>query len=402
MASIKILWASPNTLLDTSNGAAMMVKECLRQLALRGCAVRILGGTVFVNPEGMSGRHSLWLSLSRHRAKFVNLQEGVLKHRLLVTEQPQRRLMYSYEEKKWFDEYCRLLEADKPDIVLFFDNSLLTLLTADEAKRRNIKVGVFLMHGNNQGKHWCRDVDWMFTDTKATAEMYRQREGYQMQPLGTFVDPDKIRVSSNTAENLLFVNPIPAKGAVLVIQLALWLANFRPDIRLEIVDSRKTWEKLLQEVVSSLRGSSNILGNVKLTPNTLDMRSVYERARVLLVPSLWWESGPRVIVEALINGIPVIGSDSGGIPEVMAGGGEILEIPSEHTLPPYTKVFEDTFISSLGMRICKYFDDEAFYEQARIRAIQAYAQHHDLEKNSDAMMATILRYVDAESPGVGQ
>ena len=57
------------------------------------------------------------------------------------------------------------------------------------------------------------------------------------------------------------------------------------------------------------------------------MASVYARARVLLVPSLWWESGPRVIVEALSNGIPVIGSSSGGVPEVIGDGGIILDFP---------------------------------------------------------------------------
>ena len=64
---MKILWASPNTLLDTSNGAAMMVRECLRQLSIKGFKVSILGGTVFVSKEGAYANADLWSKLQRKK-----------------------------------------------------------------------------------------------------------------------------------------------------------------------------------------------------------------------------------------------------------------------------------------------------------------------------------------------
>jgi glycosyltransferase involved in cell wall biosynthesis len=386
---MKILWASPNVLLDTSNGAAMMVRECLRQLAQRGWGVLILGGTVFVNTEGMAGRKDLWSTLQRHKGQFVDIQDGVLSHRVLVTERPQRRLLFSYEEKRWFDEYRRLLDDEQPDLVLFFDNSLITLLTADEARRRHIPVGVFLMHGNNQGQHWCRDVDWMFTDTRATAQMYLKREGYRMLPVGSFVNPEDVRAEACQRENLLFINPIPGKGGVLVAQIALWLAQQRPDIKLEVVDSRKTWQQLLVQVSEALGARCNALENVRVTSNTVDMRPVYGRARLLLVPSIWWESGPRVIVEALINGIPVIGSDSGGIPEVLGSGGEIISIPEHYRQAPYTRLLSRDVVEAFAARICRYWDDEQFYQKASEQALEAHTKMHDLERNGDALMALI-------------
>lgn len=388
---MKIFWASPNTLLDTSNGAAMMVRECLRQLAMQHCEIRILSGSVFVNTEGMSGRHDLWLALQKRKGQFVNLQDGVLNHRLLVTEQSQRRLLYSYEEKRWFDEYRRLLDSERPDLVLFFDNSLITLLTAHEARRRNVAVGVFLMHGNNQGQDWCQDVDWMFTDTHATAQMYREREGYRMLPVGTFVNPDGVRAQAHTRERLLFINPVPAKGAVLVIQTALWLAKHRPEVKLEVVDSRKSWQSLLQQVNAALGAPDMPLSNLLVTANTLDMRPVYGRARLLIVPSVWWESGPRVIVEALLNGIPVIGSDSGGIPEVLGDGGEIFPIPQTYRQAPYTRLFPQDMVEVFAARICRYWDDEVFYQHASERALQAHAHAHNLEKNGVALKGLVER-----------
>lgn len=382
---MKILWASPNTLLDSANGAAIMVRECLRQLSLRNFEVNILGATIFVSPEGMRGHSQLWPPLSARKGKFVEITVDDLKHRLLVTQRPQRRMMLSFEEQLWFDEYRRLLEENRPDLVLFFDKSLITLLTADEAKRQGIPVGVFLMHGDNRGKHWCRDVNWIFTDTLATSEMYERREGYELQPVGTFVEPSTVLAHTHARKTLLFVNPIPAKGAILVVQTVLALAKQRPDIQVEIVDTRGTWTTILDQVSRAVGKVATPLNNVTVTTNTGDMRSVYSRARVLLVPSLWWESGPRVIVEALLNGVPIIGSDAGGIPEVLGDGGEVIHIPDTYRNAPYTKIFDESFVLDFTKRIIMYWDDEVFYHNASQRAIATHAKIHNLERNGDLL-----------------
>ena len=55
----------------------------------------------------------------------------------------------------------------------------------------------------------------------------------------------------------------------------------------------------------------------------VDQNTVAEfmsRATVLLVPSLWLENAPIVIVHALFAGLPVLGSRIGGIPEHVVDG----------------------------------------------------------------------------------
>ena len=49
------------------------------------------------------------------------------------------------------------------------------------------------------------------------------------------------------------------------------------------------------------------------------------------MPSLWWENQPLVAIEAMINGIPVIGSDRGGIPETLGEAGFCLPLPERLT-----------------------------------------------------------------------
>ena len=67
--------------------------------------------------------------------------------------------------------------------------------------------------------------------------------------------------------------------------------------------------------------------NVDRAQHMTDMRPLYAATRVLLAPSLWYESWGRVATEAVINGIPVLASRSGGLPEAVGEGGICLETP---------------------------------------------------------------------------
>ena len=393
---MKILWASPNTLLDTSNGAAMAIREYLHQLSIRGWDIKILGATVFVNQHGMSGLREFLNAAFKHKGDFVNYQDRSLIHRLLVTQQSRRGLLYSYELEKWFEEYRRMLRAENPDIVLFFDKSLITSMTANEAKSMGIKVGVLLHHGNNHGNEWCRDVDFMLTDTKATAEMYQAREGYSMTPVGKFIDTTRWVADSPTRKRLLFVNPIPAKGGVLVVQLAFWLSKHRPDIELQIVDSRGTWGELLKRVALAMSEDSSHLQNVIATPNTPDMKAIYAQARVLLVPSLGWESGPAVAVEAMANGIPVIASNVGGLPEVLGTSGQVVDIPSDYRKPPYLALLSPEVLEKFSKAVCEYWDDDELYSASSEAAKSEFLRLHSIERNGDELSKILTAVVIGE------
>lgn len=396
---MKILWASPNTLLDTANGAALAVRSILRQLSRRGWEVRILGATIFVNPNGTAHFREVLPRLKGQQGKFILFKDGELEHRLMVTEVLQRRLMRSYEEQKWFDDYCRQLDEFQPDLVMFFDNSLITLLTADEARRRGIPAVVYLAHPYNSGSRWCRDVNLMITDSEATAGFYRRNHDYRLDPVGTFVEPEHYKAveSGQTRTNVLFINPNPGKGAVFAIQLALMLERIRPDIRFEVVEVRSRWEEVLRYVTRQLGQERSQLDNVTVTPNVADMRPIYGRAKVLLTPSVWWESGPRVVVEALLNGIPVVGSNSGGIPENTREGGLIINFPEGYDQAPYDRLFDDAELQQASDFIIRLYDDPDFYRQYCQLAAQVHAEHHDIEKNTDRLLTVLQGAIDRGS-----
>ncbi len=74
--------------------------------------------------------------------------------------------------------------------------------------------------------------------------------------------------------------------------------------------------------------------NVTIIPPSDDIAPVLERTGILLAPSLWPEGFPLITLETMIHGIPVIASDSGGLPEAKLGIDYVLPVrPIEHYSP---------------------------------------------------------------------
>ena len=70
------------------------------------------------------------------------------------------------------------------------------------------------------------------------------------------------------------------------------------------------------------------------------MRPIYGSTKALIAPSLWWESWGRVTTEAVFNNIPVLASNSGGLPEAIGGAGFNLQPPA-HCIQDYLSIPDD-------------------------------------------------------------
>ena len=124
----RILWAALCCLLDGSSGACMSVREILRQLARNGYEITVVGATIFDNPSGIPGPlKKQWQELRKDKKPAINVNDGPLTHRLLITESTHREAMTCHEENLWHDLYTSFLDASKPDLVFFFGGSLSRL-----------------------------------------------------------------------------------------------------------------------------------------------------------------------------------------------------------------------------------------------------------------------------------
>jgi len=90
----------------------------------------------------------------------------------------------------------------------------------------------------------------------------------------------------------------------------------RPQAKLKIVGTGPQ-ENKIRELISKLN-----IHNVELlgyrTGN--DLKQIVRNSQFVVVPSVVYENNPMTIVESYSIGIPVIGSDIGGIPEIVRNG----------------------------------------------------------------------------------
>jgi glycosyltransferase involved in cell wall biosynthesis len=119
----------------------------------------------------------------------------------------------------------------------------------------------------------------------------------------------------------------PNKGIEVLIKAFALLANHQPDICLLIAGNvileptedspaaRIHYLKFLKDMVDDL-GIKELVQFIGHVPNTPDL---YRVSDVTIVPSIWPDPCPRVVLESLSTGTPVVGSRVGGIPEMMTG-----------------------------------------------------------------------------------
>ncbi len=396
-----ILWANKYCLLDTSSGASMAVRQMLLQLAEAGYNVQILGASHFDNPVGTAGLLGRWDAISRRPRHLVTLPDGPLKHRTYVTASTDRGDMTTREETDWMRIFRDALNKLKPALVFYYGGRPADWLIPIEAGAMGIPSAFYVANANYHGDRWCRDVNLLLTDSQATAKLYRDRLGVDVAPVGAFIDPAKVIAKNHNPRSVLFINPTLRKGAAIVVRLAMLLEKRRPDILFEVVESRGVWSEVLRQVSSAAGDRRETLGNVEVTSNTADMRPVYGRARVILTPSLAAESGPRVLVEAMLNGIPAIGTDRGGIPEMMGAGGIVLKFHPDIYQPPYNRLPPDEVLDALARQIEQLYDDERSYGILCQRAREVASHSHGLEANTRRLIEALTPLLAPVSPGAG-
>jgi len=156
----------------------------------------------------------------------------------------------------------------------------------------------------------------MVSTSTFIADRVRERLGLESQVVFPLIRCAPCPPASRRPEFITLINPSRIKG----LDVALGVAERLPHRQFLFVESWPLDGAALADLSARLR----TLRNVKFQRRSMQMQDVYARSALLLVPSQCADAFPRVVVEAAINGIPVVGSRTGGIPEAMADGGLLL------------------------------------------------------------------------------
>jgi glycosyltransferase involved in cell wall biosynthesis len=127
------------------------------------------------------------------------------------------------------------------------------------------------------------------------------------------LEPEEYRCT-RAGDAVLFVNPVASKGVHLVAAIARNLPHRRFIVA-------RSWPDQSHYPHVSFQ-----LDNVEWLESEHDMRSVYARARLVLMPTIMEEGWGRTVSEAQISGIPAVVSARGGLPDTVGPGGVALSL----------------------------------------------------------------------------
>ena len=126
---------------------------------------------------------------------------------------------------------------------------------------------------------------------------------------------------------LLMINPCEVKGLPIFLELA---RRF-PQLPFAALTGWGT--------TSEDRRAMAALPNIRVLDTVPRIDDVLSQARLLLMPSLWYEGFGLIAMEAMLRGLPVIASDSGGLVEAKRGTGFVVPV---RPIGRYMSEFDET------------------------------------------------------------
>jgi glycosyltransferase involved in cell wall biosynthesis len=286
--------------------------------------------------------------------------------------------------------FGELLNSYSPDEVIAMNSHPMIQHALQAARERGITTVFTLRSHGYFDSRFFENVDHVFTTSRYLSDVYREKIGLDSTPIDSPIEWSEVVAPEESRAFLTFVNPSLHKGVLLFARLAQMLGDARPDIPLLVIQSGYD------------AGALNRIPGIDFTlyPQIMAAPPVKRPAdflaltRLLLVPSIWDEPLGRVAIEAMINGIPPLVSDRGGLAESiggdfsMGGGGRVLPAP-EWMTSASIKVPDARDVQPWFDAVCRLWDDPELYgamaARARAIAMERYSE--------DALRSRHLEYL---------
>lgn len=231
----------------------------------------------------------------------------------------------------------------KPDCVITQAGETIPLI--HKLNELNIKTFVYLRDvsfATHGGEYFTSSNVNYIANSEFTANQFKALTNIPACVIPPLVDKERFLVSQPLERKyVLFVCPYPEKG----LNIALSLAGQNLDIPFIFLES---WP--LNEVdLKALELTLQSLPNVTLVRTQQSMLPIYQQTKISLIPSVCEEAWGRIATESHINGIPVLASDIGGLPESVGNGGML--IPTDADIEQWSNALR------------KLWDDNEFYQK---------------------------------------
>lgn len=300
---------------EFSSGLFITVREILKRISKYGIKINILSVA-----QGIRSKH--WLD--EHKLGQNNrIIQGIPVKEILLKESPEDDL-HSY-----IDAAKKLLANVNPSLIIMNTPAIFL----DEIHIASLKVAL-----NTKAKIVTLVVDELFPTPETHSK--QKVESYYNLVKKTEVIINSKRIMNNLREKtlvsgVLFPNLFPYKNIISKNgkHEYITLINHHPikgrEIFNAIAKKMPTKKFMIVENWPDVPLYVPPTPNIKFSKFILNPSILYENMRILLVPSLCQEGPARVVMEALLNGIPVVAHRIGSISEIGGSHVNYVDPPSK-------------------------------------------------------------------------
>ena len=366
----RILMALPQMPQDPASGAARTAQTACEMAGQAGFSVRSLSTTSTERgsrADPLAYLQSMGLDVhvtppsNKNRREFRFTQRGIPYTLLDTGRSPVTGWESSYG-RQYDILFDRELETFSPDIVFTYGGLPGDIRRHRRARLCGSRIAFCVFNLAYRIPRFFDHIHAVLTPSEFLAGRYRDEISLESTPLPTPLDLEDVVAADPDPIFMTMVNPSVEKGLFFFARLAEELGRREPKIAVLAMESRGT---------PGMVAEAGLLGGFDLRRHESIMiagavpkpRDIFQNARALLVPSVWEEPSGRVVAEALINGVPPLVSDRGGLAESCNGAGFVLPLPPDLTLHTRKPVPPEAVEPWIDVIVKLAFDD-AFYAQS--------------------------------------
>ncbi len=372
----------------------VLVDPQQRQAAVK--VLHLINGEHFSGAERVQDLLGLCLPEFGFSASFACLKSG----RFAAERQSRECSLYEVPMRSKFDrrairQLCNIVTQNNYQIL--HAHTPRSLLVASRVARKVGRPLVYHVHspvGRDSTRSFANKINqWVesfasrrvnhFVCVSESVKQYMEGLGYCQKLLTTV--PNGVSVVASVPDRKTPVGTWtlgttalfrPRKGIEVLLQAIANLKSNGANVRLLAVGPFESYE--YEQKIKLMAGELGVSEVIEWTGFTNDVHKYFQRMDLFVLPSLFGEGLPMVILEAMAGGVPVVAANVDGIPQAIRDGIDGL-------------IFEPGNAADLAEKVLRFQDKKIDWQAVRQSALDRQRQKFSDQSMAEGVAAVYRR-----------